>query len=111
MKNILFTLALLVSFSSFGQEFTNSDGIPLKEISAKYIFISKAQVYNKKTYVSIDSGQELKTGLSPNAIRLNGKKHKFSSILNVINILDNYTVVQFEYDETSIRVLLKYINE
>ena len=111
MKKLLLLFLLFIPLLSFGQEFTNSDGIPLREISAKYIFISKAQVYNKKTYVSIDSGQELKTGLSPNAIRLNGKKHKFSSILNVINILDNYTVVQFEYDETSIRVLLKYIKE
>lgn len=110
MKKLLYVL-MFISIASFGQEFTNSDGIALSEINEKYIFISKAQVYNKKTYVSIDSGQELKTGSSPNAIKLNGKKHKFSSILNVINILDNYEVIQFEYDDTSIIVLLSYIKQ
>ena len=108
MKKLLLIL-LFIPLISFGQDYTNRDGVLLNEINSKYIIVSKPQVYNKKTYVNIDNGQELKTGLNPNAIRLNNKKVKFSSIINVLNILENYEVVQFEYDDTSINVLLKYI--
>ena len=110
MKKLLFIL-LFIPLISLSQEYTNRDGVLLNEINSKYIIVSKPQVYNTKTYVYIDNGQELKNGLSVNAIRLNNKKVKFSSIINVINILDNYDVVQFEYDDTSINVLLKYIKK
>ena len=110
MKKLLLTL-FFIPFISLGQEYTNRDGVPLNKIDSKYIIISKPQVFNKPTYVSIDNGQELKTGLNPNAILLNNKEVKFSSIINVLNLLENYEVIQFYYDETSITVLLKYVKK
>ena len=107
MKKLLFIL-LFIPLISFGQEFTSSDGILLTEINSKYITVSKANVFNKKTYVSLDYGQELKTGLSPQAIKVNGKKFKFSSILNVINILNNYDVIQIILNDSSTVILLSY---
>jgi hypothetical protein len=107
MKKLLIIL-LFIPLISFGQEYTSSDSNLLTEINSKYITVSKAKVYNKKTYVSLDYGQELKTGLSAQAIRVNGKKVKFSSILNVINILDNYDVIQMIPDDSSTVILLSY---
>jgi len=107
MKKLLIIL-LFIPLISFGQEFTSSDGILLTEINSKYITVSKANVFNKKTYVSLDYGQELKTGLSAQAIKVNGKKFKFSSILNVINILDNYDVIQIILNDSSTVILLSY---
>ena len=107
MKKLMVIL-LFIPLISFGQEFTSSDGILLTEINSKYITVSKANVYNKKTYVYLDYGQELKTGLSAQAIKVNGKKIKFSSILNVINILDNYDVIQMIPNDSSTFILMSY---
>ena len=102
---------LFISFSVFSQEYTVRDGISLTEINSKYIIVSKPKVYNKKTYVYLDYGQELKTGLSVNALRLDGRKEKFSSILNVINFLNNYEVVQFVDGIDNYIVILKYLKK
>jgi hypothetical protein len=107
MKKLILIL-LFIPLISFGQEFTSSDGTLLTEINSKYITVWKANVYNKKTYVSLDYGQELKTGLNAQAIKVNGKKIKFSSILNVINILDNYDIIQMISDDTSTTILMFY---
>jgi hypothetical protein len=107
MKKLILIL-LFIPLISFGQEFTSSDGTLLTEINSKYITVWKANVYNKKTYVSLDYGQELKTGLNPQAIKVNGKKVKFSSILNIINILDNYDVIQIIPYDSSTAILLSY---
>ena len=106
----LFYLLLLISLSTYSQEYTIRDGVLLSDIKSKHIIIKKARVYNKKTFVSIDYGQELKNGLSVNAIKLNGKIEKFSSILNVVNILNNYEFVQFIEGETEDIIILKYKN-
>ena len=107
MKKLILIL-LFIPLISFGQEFTSSDGTLLTEINSKYITVWKANVYNKKTYVSLDYGQELKTGLNTQAIKVNGKKIKFSSILNVINILDNYDIIQMISNDTNTTILMFY---
>ena len=47
MKKLLFIL-LFTPLISFGQDYTNRDGVLLNEINSKYIIVSKPQVYNKK---------------------------------------------------------------
>ena len=110
MKRLLLLIAF-ISSSLFSQEYTSESGVPLSQINSKYVMVDKAKVFNKKTYVSIDYGQELNTGFSPNAIRFDGRKEKFSSILNVINLLHNYEVVQFVDTETSYVTILKYVGK
>ncbi len=107
MKKLLY-LFLLISISAFSQDYTIREGVLLSELRTKHIIVKKSKVYNKKTVVSIDYGQELKNGTSPNAIKLKGKKVKFSSILNVVNILNNYEFVQFIEGESSDIIVLKY---
>lgn len=69
----------------------------------------KPKFFNKKTYIYLYHGQELKTGFAVYAIRFDGSKEKFSSILNVINLLNNYDVVQFIDNEASYIAILKYV--
>ena len=102
-------LIVFISSTLFSQEYTSRDGVPLSQIKSKYIIVDKPKVFNKKTYVYLNHGQELKTGFAANAIRLNGSKEKFSSILNVINLLNNYDVVQFIDTESSYVAILKYL--
>ena len=108
MRKLLY-FVLFISFTALSQDFTCRDGTPLSQIKSKYIIIEKTKVFNRKTVVILDYGQELKNGLNINAIKLNGKKAKFSSILNVINILDNYEVIQLVDTNESNVVMLKYI--
>ena len=107
----LFYLLFLISSSVYCQEYTSRDGILLSDLKTKYIIIEKPKVSNKKTYVYLDYGQELKTGVGVNAIKLEGEKVKFSSILNVLNLLNNYEVIQMINDEVTETILLKYIRE
>jgi len=107
MKKLLFIL-FVVPLTLFSQDYTTNDDLLLKDVNAKYIIVSKPNVFNKKTYVYLDYGQEFKSGISAQAIKLKGKKIKFSSILNVINILDNYKVINRVDNNSDTSFLLLY---
>lgn len=107
MKKLILLL-LFIPLVSLGQELTTNDGTPLSELNVKYIIVSKAEVYNKNTVVSLDYGQDLTGKLNGKAIKINSKNAKFPSVLNVLNELKNYDVIQVVRGEYDIQYLLKY---
>jgi hypothetical protein len=109
MKKLILLL-LFIPLVSFGQNYTTNDGVLLSELKTQYIIVSKARVYNKNTVVSLEYGQKLTGKLNGKAIKLDGKNAKFPSVLNIINILENYEVVEMINGEYSIQYLLKYKN-
>ena len=107
MKKLILLL-LFIPLVSFGQEYTTNDGVLLSELNERYIIVSKARVYNKNTTVSLEYGQELTGKLSGSSIKLNGKNAKFPSVLNIINLLKNYEVVEVINSEYDIQYLLRF---
>ena len=107
MKKLILLL-LFIPLVSFGQEYNTNDGVSLSELNERYIIVSKAEVYNKNTVVSLDYGQKLTGKLNGSAIKLNGKNAKFPSVLNIINLLENYEVVEVINSEYSIQYLLRF---
>ena len=108
IKKVILLILLLIPLLSFGQEYTTSDGVLLSELNERYIIVSKARVYNKNTTVSLEYGQELTGKLSGSSIKLNGKNAKFPSVLNIINLLKNYEVVEAINSEYDIQYLLRF---
>ncbi len=104
----LFLLLLFIPLVSFGQNYTTYDGILLSELKTQYIIVSKAKVYNRDLWVSLDYGQELNGEINGTAIKLDGELAKFPSVLSIINKLDNYEVVDMVFDDNATRYLLKY---
>ena len=89
MKNIIFILLFIFSFSTYSQSI---NGVPFSEIDSEYIqIVGTAKVLSSKVTINIDFGQSTKLfGSSKKQFSIlnkDNKKVEFNSMIDALNFM------------------------